>query len=394
MKAPILIAIKVCLLVTQHYLTHGFVVVPSTADSRSFFFSIPTSNSLSLKAGTSLLSTKENQLMSFQPIFNFTDESRRDTEKFERIDDVIMGGISTSSLRQIEGEPFARWSGICRLDGGGFCGVRTLPFTDNLEVLFADGIYVKCRLSSDRDANKRIWKVTTRTERSRGEQLYQAMFEIPPGDEWATIRIPFSNFTLVRGARKVKDGEPFDVVHGIYQIGFTMSKFKIGDSMTVLDDFRPGFFELQFQEIGFYAQSNLKLGPDVPRPVALTKEQARKQRPLLLKLLLPLSKIFFTEESQRRKSAMKTLMKSRGLSRVQAIMFGVRCRARKQGYARASMGALQIVLVDTMRSIARSILRYGVLFPMRCVQKIFQSISAFFTSNKRGKTSRADASSK
>jgi hypothetical protein len=29
-----------------------------------------------------------------------------------------MGGISLSSIRQFENEDFARWSGVCRTDGG------------------------------------------------------------------------------------------------------------------------------------------------------------------------------------------------------------------------------------------------------------------------------------
>lgn len=52
----------------------------------------------------------------FEPIFDF---SQNDTvESFERIDDAIMGGISTSALRNVPGESYASWSGVCRIDGG------------------------------------------------------------------------------------------------------------------------------------------------------------------------------------------------------------------------------------------------------------------------------------
>jgi hypothetical protein len=54
----------------------------------------------------------------YTPIFDFSNEKEDAVSSFERIDDAIMGGISTSSLRQIPGEPFARWSGVCRTDGG------------------------------------------------------------------------------------------------------------------------------------------------------------------------------------------------------------------------------------------------------------------------------------
>ena len=54
----------------------------------------------------------------YLPIFDFANQEEQAVEKFERIDDAIMGGISLSSLKQLPDEDFARWSGICRLDGG------------------------------------------------------------------------------------------------------------------------------------------------------------------------------------------------------------------------------------------------------------------------------------
>lgn len=56
--------------------------------------------------------------LTYTPIFDFSNDKEDAASSFERIDDAIMGGISTSSLKQIPGEPFARWSGVCRTDGG------------------------------------------------------------------------------------------------------------------------------------------------------------------------------------------------------------------------------------------------------------------------------------
>ena len=55
---------------------------------------------------------------SYSRIFDFTNSTYDTVNKFDRIDDVIMGGISTSTLRQQDNEPYSRWSGICREDGG------------------------------------------------------------------------------------------------------------------------------------------------------------------------------------------------------------------------------------------------------------------------------------
>lgn len=72
-------------------------------------FSPPPPVSLSQQRMTRLATT-------YMPIFDFSKEDA--VESFERIDDAIMGGISTSVLRGVPGEPYASWSGVCRIDGG------------------------------------------------------------------------------------------------------------------------------------------------------------------------------------------------------------------------------------------------------------------------------------
>jgi Complex I intermediate-associated protein 30 (CIA30) len=57
----------------------------------------------------------------FIPVFDFASTSNRTpraVDQFERLDDAIMGGISTSTLIQSPDQPFARWFGQCRTDGG------------------------------------------------------------------------------------------------------------------------------------------------------------------------------------------------------------------------------------------------------------------------------------
>jgi hypothetical protein len=59
----------------------------------------------------------------FKPVFDFSEAAAVDN--FERLDDVIMGGISTSQLMDVSGEPYAKWSGVCRTDGGyAFCKLK------------------------------------------------------------------------------------------------------------------------------------------------------------------------------------------------------------------------------------------------------------------------------
>jgi Complex I intermediate-associated protein 30 (CIA30) len=159
----------------------------------------------------------------FYPIFSFADSPSEMVEKFDRIDDVIMGGISSSVLMPVDddatgpGHSYAKWFGNIRVDGGGFCGIRTLPFVDALNVTtklgstadaavaaVAGGFYVTCRLASDNEPERRVWKMSTRVRPDRGEQLYQARFHLPRKDinqssSWDVIQVPFDDFKLVRG---------------------------------------------------------------------------------------------------------------------------------------------------------------------------------------------------
>ena len=50
--------------------------------------------------------------------------SDKDLVNWERIDDVIMGGQSSSSLQPSGNGQTAVWSGDLIIEGGGFCGTR------------------------------------------------------------------------------------------------------------------------------------------------------------------------------------------------------------------------------------------------------------------------------
>ena len=100
--------------------TSGFSTVSPTNNIRLLTSNGPrmtadaTSSAMS-SSGSDAARTAATQNI---PLFDFSDPTLNATNKFERIDDVIMGGISSSLLRQAEGEEFARWSGVCRTDGG------------------------------------------------------------------------------------------------------------------------------------------------------------------------------------------------------------------------------------------------------------------------------------
>ena len=354
--------------------------------SRKYHANLQTELSLSLPATP----TEQSELTyQYSPIFSF--DSADTVSKFDRIDDVIMGGVSTSTLMDIPTEPYAKWFGMCRTTGGGFCGIRTLPFAEPLNVSGADGFYLTCRLRSDNEPERRAWKMSTRIKPDRGEQLYQARFSFnqTDQDQWSSITIPFDSFCLVRGPRAVPDSPPFNVTGGVYQIGMTMSKFDIGQNVTEVKNFRDGPFELQIKEIGVYRkQKSSSALKSVNLPKIYTKEEAKQSSPLLLKALRPISKVFFTEQSQRRKVAMEMLRKKRNMTRVQAILFGLKSRATSSGWFLAITKSLSILSVDVLRSIGTVLLRLFLFYPIRLAQKLLKMIKSLFRPGTVGKGAR------
>ena len=79
---------------------------------------------------------------------------------FERIDNVIMGGVSKSILS--DASSYTSFKGNFREQDGGFCGFRTKPFTTPINGASMEGIYLKARLTLDQDTSKRTFKLTFR----------------------------------------------------------------------------------------------------------------------------------------------------------------------------------------------------------------------------------------
>lgn len=82
---------------------------------------------------------------------------KRNISRWSRLDDVLMGGSSSSSWKEVswggEGETFCRWSGNLVVEGGGFCGtvIRSFPFNadgfDGISLLVrGDGNRYKVRV--------------------------------------------------------------------------------------------------------------------------------------------------------------------------------------------------------------------------------------------------------
>ena len=66
---------------------------------------------------------------------------------------------------------------------------------------------------------------------------------------------------------------------------------------------------------------------------------------------------------------MKILRTQRGLSRLQAILFGIGIRRKQSGFVLATLQAFAILAIDTFRSISGVFLKYGLFTPLRLLAK-------------------------
>jgi len=279
--------------------------------------------------------------------------------------------------------------------------MRTLPFAIPLDANGQNGVFLELNLASDDEPERRMWKVTLRTNTSRGEMVFQSEFDLAQAvnqakldqKDWARVQISFDDFRLVRGPRLVVDGEKLDVSGGIFQIGMTLSKFKIAVNTTELEGFRPGFFDLHVRKIGFYKNKEdgsdasesdhaytdadavaeeeddediAKVQAQVQIPDTLSKKEAARKRPLPLKILFPIAKLLFSEKANRRKSAMNILRK-RNMSRSKAILFGIKSRSKSIGWAASICKTAGIIGVDSARSVVKNLLKVVFLYPLRLV---------------------------
>jgi hypothetical protein len=86
------------------------------------------------------------------------------------------------------------------------------------------------------------------------------------------------------------------------------------------------------------------------------------------------------EIRRRRNSAMR-ILKKRGLTRFQAMMFGVKRRARRNGVFLAIIQSLGIFVQDAFRTLLFWTLRLTLIYPLTAVRRLVN----FATGRKRPK---------
>tara|TARA_B110000977_G_scaffold201162_1_gene294474 strand:+ start:7757 stop:8980 length:1224 start_codon:yes stop_codon:yes gene_type:complete len=298
---------------------------------------------------------------------------------FERVDDVVMGGVSSSAIGPDgSGRECLVWAGKCRSQGGGFTGARSVALQTPLDLSQYDGLSLKVGFESDSEPERRTWKATVRTQNDRGEMVYQATF-LPPvvdknnGDTPVETRIPWSKFRLVRGPTVVPDVPPLSAEQcaSVYGLGFIMSRFGPQGPMP---EFREGPFRLAVHAMGVYSSE----ASEISQPVLLSEAAAgnagkkasenRGTRNIITFLLTPLIKIAFSEKRRRRKLARALLKKEAGFGIVKSRLFGQKLKTTRKG------GNVVGATVEGVSQLFGDMLAATLTLPLRLV---FITLSKF-----------------
>jgi NADH dehydrogenase [ubiquinone] 1 alpha subcomplex assembly factor 1 len=148
-----------------------------------------------------------------------------DAALWRPVDDVVMGGVSSSSFDRAE-PGVARFSGTVSLENsGGFASVRTPP--RDWDTSGATAFLLRVR------GDGKQYKFTLRTSDGFDGIQYQARFS-PPAGEWTDVRLRVEDFVPTFRGRKVPFAPPLDPAK-IRALGLMISDKQAGPFELLID---------------------------------------------------------------------------------------------------------------------------------------------------------------
>jgi len=181
-------------------------------------------------------------LWSQRPIFDFAKPTSDIQQLWGALDDVVMGGVSQSSIRF--GDGLAYFSGqVSTANSGGFASVRTRNLEPALDLSRYEGVVLRVKGDGQR------YKFMLRTESNWDGVAYCFSFDTV-ADQWITVRIPFNALIPVFRARTVPD-RPVDPSR-VCAWQLMLSKFEYDGVLN--PRFTAGYFQLQVASIQVYRQ--------------------------------------------------------------------------------------------------------------------------------------------
>lgn len=176
------------------------------------------------------------------------DAADRLRQSWGALDDVVMGGVSESSLVFADGAAVFRGV-VSTANRGGFTSVRSRNFSPRVDVAAYDGVELVVKGDGQR------YKCILRSDPAWDGVGYCCSFVAAKasggGDAWTTVRLPFSAFRPVFRARTLAQDPPFNpATQPIASVQLMLSKFEYDGALN--PEFTEGAFALPIRSIGAY----------------------------------------------------------------------------------------------------------------------------------------------
>ncbi len=179
-------------------------------------------------------------------IFDFTNPSNDLKNVWGAVDDVVMGGVSQSDIRLVDGT--ALFTGnVSTQNSGGFASVRTRNFEPLFNLAGYEGIELRVRGDGKR------YKFIIRTESKWDGTGYSYSFDTV-SNSWMSVRIPFTELIPGFRGKTLKDAPLIDTSN-ICAFQLMLSKFEYDGELN--PNFSPGGFALQVEAIKAYGSEIL-----------------------------------------------------------------------------------------------------------------------------------------
>lgn len=171
-------------------------------------------------------------------LFDFSTQPGAIGDIWGALDDVVMGGVSASSIQP--GETAAVFTGtVSTENSGGFASVRTRNLEPALNLTGYTGIKLRVKGDGQR------YKFLLRSDSQWDSVAYAYSFDTV-ANEWLDVQIPFAELIPVFRARTTPSAGPIDTSH-ITSLQLMLSKFEYDGALN--PHFTAGTFGLEVQSI-------------------------------------------------------------------------------------------------------------------------------------------------
>ena len=174
-------------------------------------------------------------------LFDFTQGDPQQVEIWGALDDVVMGGVSSSGLRTDSDS--ALFTGeVSTNNSGGFVSIRTRNFDPPINLTGYQGIELRVRGDGQR------YKFFLRDKEGWDALAYGYSFDTQ-ADEWITVQVPFNQLIPVFRAKTQQEAPTFNP-SSIRSLQLMLSKFEYDKALN--PHFTPGQFHLRVQQISAF----------------------------------------------------------------------------------------------------------------------------------------------